>query len=92
MNKLKPHVVAYQDENNDPHFLVEHLDRSTWTSNPMLCEQFDTFQLAWDAMKYVETTVTGKPRFGMVVMTYDSIKRHTFHHWLDPLLDKAAVE
>ena len=81
-------VVAYQDENNIPLFLVEHLNDTTWTMNPMLCEQFDTWQLGWDALKYVECTAA--PEFGMVVMTYESVMDYTYK-WLDEILDDAVV-
>lgn len=80
-------VVAFQDENNIPHFSAEHLASTTWTPNAMLSERFDTFQLAWDALKYIECT--DKPKFGMVVMAYSSVMQYSYK-WLDEILDKAA--
>lgn len=85
-------VVAYQDENNVAHFLVSHLDEVVWTTNPMLSEQFESFQLARDALLYIETlNVSNQPRvrFGMVVMDYNHIMKTT-NHWLEEILDRAV--
>jgi len=81
------YVVAYQDENNVPHFSVNHFRHTKWTPDANSALQFDEWQLAWDAMKYIEAT--DRPRFGMVVLTYDSVKQYSFN-WLDEILDCVA--
>lgn len=83
-------VVAYQDDNSIPHFLkLEDTGQGyvTWTKNPMVSLQFDTYQEAHDAKN--RALINSNLKSGMCVLTFDSIARST-PHYIERILDEAV--